>query len=80
MERSWLWNSILKQKTQSSLGALLPMDLSFCKRMYLLWASLVAQVVKNLPALQELQVTQVRSLGQEDPLEEGMTTHSSIHA
>ena len=80
MERSWLWNSIPKQKTQSSLGALLPMDLSFCKRMYLPWASLVAQVVKNLPALQELQVTQVRSLGQEDPLEEGMTTHSSIHA
>ena len=80
MERSWVWNSIIKQKTQSSLGPLLPMDLSFCKRIYLLWASLVAQVVKNLLALQELQVTQVQSLGQEDTLEEGMTTHSSIHA
>jgi len=34
-------------------------------------------VVKNLPAMQE---TQVRSLGQEDPLEEGMATHSSILA
>ena len=39
------------------------------------WASLVAQVVKNLPARQE---TWVRSLGWEDPLEEGMATHSSI--
>ena len=39
------------------------------------WASLVAQMVKNLPAMQE---TQVRSLSREDPLEKGMTTHSSI--
>ena len=38
-------------------------------------ASLVAKTVKNLPPMQE---TQVRSLGQEDPLEKGMTTHSSI--
>ena len=41
------------------------------------WASLVTQRVKNLPAMQE---TWVRSLGGEDPLEEGMTTHSSILA
>ena len=40
-------------------------------------ASLVAQAVKNLPAKQE---TWVRSLGQEDPLEKGMATHSSILA
>ena len=33
------------------------------------------QMVKNLPAMQE---TQVKSLGQEDPLEEGLETHSSI--
>ena len=38
---------------------------------------LEAQMVKNFPALQE---TQVWSLGQEDPLEEGTTTHSSILA
>ena len=38
-------------------------------------SSLVARTVKNLPAMQE---TQVQSLGQEDPLEEGMATHSSI--
>ena len=41
------------------------------------WASLAAQMVKNLPALQK---TWVRSLDWEDPLEEGMTTHSSILA
>ena len=34
-------------------------------------------MVKNLPAMQE---TRIRSLGQEDPLEEGMTTQSSILA
>ena len=37
----------------------------------------VAQMVKNLTAMQE---TQVQSLGQEDPLERGMATHSSILA
>ena len=41
------------------------------------WASLVAQTLKNLPAMQE---TQVQFLGQEDPLEKGMATHSSIFA
>ena len=41
------------------------------------WASLVAQLVKNLPAVQE---TWVQSLGQEDPLEKEMATHSSILA
>ena len=40
-------------------------------------ASLVAQLVKNLPAVQE---TRVRSLGQEDPLEKEMATHSGILA
>ena len=37
-------------------------------------------VVKNPPAMQELQETKVGSLGWEDPLEEGMATHSSILA
>ena len=41
------------------------------------WASLAAQLVKNLPAMQE---TQVRSLGQEDPTEKGMATPSSVLA
>ena len=37
-------------------------------------------VVKSLPAMKELQETQVRSLGWEEPLEEEMATHSSILA
>ena len=41
------------------------------------WTSLVAQLVENLPAMQE---TWVRSLGWEDPLEKGKTTPSSILA
>ena len=41
------------------------------------WASVVAQMVKNPPAMQE---TWVQSLDREDPLEEGMATHSSILA
>ena len=40
------------------------------------WASLVAQLVKDPPAKE----TWVRSLGWEDPLEEGMAVHSSIFA
>ena len=40
-------------------------------------ASLVAQLVKNLPAMQE---TWVQSLGQKDPLEKAMATHSNILA
>ena len=40
-------------------------------------ASLVAQIVKNLPVMQE---TWVQSLGREDPLEKGMVTHSSTLA
>ena len=43
----------------------------------LLGASLVAQTVENLSAIQE---TWVQSLSQEDPLEEGMATHSSVLA
>ena len=60
-------------------------DLTFSEHSYVLGtlytpslqlqASLVAQTVKNLPAMQD---TQVQSLGQEDPLEKGMATHSSI--
>ena len=43
----------------------------------MIWASLVAQMVKNLPAMQEAQIW---SLGWEDPLDKGMATHSSILA
>ena len=40
-----------------------------------IWASLIAQLVKNLPAFQE---TLVQFLGREDPLKKGWATHSSI--
>ena len=42
-----------------------------------IWVSLMAQMVKNLPAIQE---TRVQAPGGEDPLEKGMATHSSILA
>ena len=36
--------------------------------------------IKNMPAVQEMQETQIQFLGLEDPLEEGMATHSSVLA
>ena len=45
--------------------------------MIIQWASLGAQLVKNLPAVQE---TRVRALDWEDPLEKEMATHSSLLA
>ena len=45
-----------------------------------LWASPMAQQVKNPPAMQETEEIQVRSLGQEDSLEKEMATYSSILA
>ena len=50
---------------------------SAIKYVKMLDVSLVTLMVKNLPAMQEMRV---RSLGWEDPLEEGMATHSSILA
>ena len=44
---------------------------------HFIWASLVAQRLKNLPAMWE---TWVRSLGREDPLEKDMAPHSSVIA
>jgi len=44
------------------------------------WASPMAQQVKNLPAVQEIQTTWVWSLGWEEPLEEAIVTQSSILA
>ena len=43
----------------------------------LIWTSLVAQTVKNLPAMQKASV---QSLGLKDPLEKGMATHPSVLA
>ena len=44
------------------------------------WDFPSGSAVKNLPAMQEPQETRVQSLGEEDPLEEGMATDSSIPA
>ena len=49
----------------------------FLKKLHTLWASFVAQLVKNPPAMRK---TWVQSLGWEDPLEKGTATHSSILA
>ena len=46
----------------------------------MIWGFSGVLAVKNPPAVQESQETRVWSLGQEDPLEEGMATHSSILA
>jgi len=48
--------------------------------LYNIWTSPMAQMVKNLPAMQETQETWVQSLGQENPLEKKIATHSSIFA
>ena len=51
------------------------MNNNYCKLYWLVWASLVAQRVKNPPAMQD---TWVRSLGWEDHLDKGTAAHSSI--
>ena len=56
-------------------GAKIVSSVSVAGKTEELRSSLVAQLVKNPPAMQE---TLVRFLGQEDPLEKGKTTHSSI--
>ena len=55
-------------------GVPLP-SLCFVSRCVYFWVSLVAQTVKNLPAMHN---TQVHPLDRDDPLEKGMATHSSI--
>ena len=50
-----------------------PLEQLFLGALY--WASLVIQMVKNLPIIQEIWV---QSLGWEDPLEKGMATHSHV--
>ena len=59
----------VEQRTGSKLGKQY-IKAIYCHPAYLTWVLLVAQMVKNLPAMQEIQVW---SLGQEDPLEKGMT-------
>ena len=71
-----------KKETNTHKKKYLPIDICIVKLYYILhvhtiWTSLVVQMIKNLPAIQE---TPIRSLGQDDPLEKGMVTHSSILA
>ena len=67
MQRPWWFNSGSGRSSGEGIGY--PFQYS--------WASLVAQLVKNPPAMQEIWVW---SLGWEDPLEKGKSTHSSIPA
>ena len=48
--------------------------------LYNIWAYLMAQMVKNPPAMQETQETWVQSLGKENPLEKKIATCSSVFA
>ena len=50
------------------------------KFLYIIYSFLGGSAVKNMPVMQELQKKCARSLGQEDPLEEVIATHSSILA
>ena len=76
---SWLYHSISPHKGDSLFNlppqgsSLYYLILSCSKE----WTSMVAQMVKNLPPMQE---TQVQFLGQEDPVEKGIATHFSILA
>ena len=72
---SWLFLSGGWSIRTSVSTTVLPMNIQCWFPSLTCWASLVAQALKNLPAMQE---TQVRSLGWEDPLEKGMATYSSI--
>ena len=66
--KSFLWSNKISCLISSE---------NYFQSYYKFWASLTAQLVKNLPAVQE---TLARSLGWEDPLEKGKATHSRILA
>ena len=65
------------EKGMSTHSSILAWKIPWTEKPGGLGASLLAQLVKNLPAIQE---TRVQSLGQKDPLERGTATHSSILA
>ena len=68
---------MIKKRDIANITYYLCKKLLIASLRYLIWASLEAQTVKNLPAVQE---TWYQSLAREDPLEKGMATHSSILA
>ena len=71
-----IWGCLFVSLTDLSIGMCLFFSLIWKNSLHMR-ASLVAQMVKNLPAMWE---TKVWSLGWEDPLEKGMATHFSIFA
>ena len=77
MAKSSPANSGATGDLDSILGSERSLRVGNSNRLQYSWASLVAQLVKNLPAMWE---TWVRSLGWEDPLEKGQAPHSSILA
>ena len=61
--------------SKSEEGIFLVFSIFWCEQGQALGGFPSGLVVKNQPAMQEVQETQVQSPGREDPLEEGMTTH-----
>ena len=79
------WSTVITVTSQSTvlskLGiGIIPSNPLICPSSISHLGSQVAQRVKNLPAMQEMQETRVWPLGREDPLEQGMASHSSILA
>ena len=70
IDRQFWWLNIYKKKLIITYGESKLKEINI-----FLHPSLLAQMVKNQPAMQE---TYIQSLGQKDPLEKGMATHSSI--
>ena len=71
------WVSVPKLHKPPIAAAYMTPAFSLKHLILALWDAMVAQMVKNPPAMQEIQV---HSLGWEDPLEKGMATHTSILA
>ena len=64
-------------KTQKMVGSSI---IVIMRLMIIIWASLMAQMVKKKKSLPAMKITGVQSLSQEDPLEKGMASHYSILA
>ena len=74
---SWIYGlmSVVDFRKLSATVISVILSVSFVSWYFHIWAFLIAQSVKNLPAMQE---TWIQFLGQDDPLEEEMAAHSSI--
>ena len=81
MQRAWV-RSLMRELRSHMPPSMVKKKKKKTKKewIYVYMGSQVALVVKHLPAMQETQEMQFQSLSWEDPLEEGMATHSSILA